>query len=288
LRRSELGKERKGVKEMKVKIVVRVLLFASILAFGQTAHPVLGEDLPRSSYDPGASGNAKKQQQSGVAAALKKINPQDKDYGAVIEQGRIAVFEQTTEDFYWWSCMVLTALLLLSVVYIAWLWRERGIRLSVSGDIVAQVYNSYVAARAKALEAIEAHNRLARRYNAQSLELVAVREASTAKETAQGSKDGIEEAEKLRSRRRKTAAEPVAEGPASPSSDSIPGSPELQEVSAGEIAGDDVCQLQERIRQLTAQNKAGEQKIANLRTQLGRAHHSLEDLRGSAPTGRPS
>jgi hypothetical protein len=275
---------------MKFKTVVWVLLLTPAIALGQAGNAGLGGNRPRSSYDPGAAGGANGQQQSGVSAALQKINPQNKDYGAVIEHGRIAVFEQTTEDFYWWSCMILTMLLMLSTMYTVWLWRERDFRLSISGDIVAQLYNSHIAARAKAIETIDKHNQLVRRYNAQSVDLAAMREVNTQKETSAGSKDGIEAADKLRSKRAKHASEAaVVDSSASPI-DSAPAQVEVLELAAEDVASEDVSQLQELVRQLTAQNKAqnkaSEQKIANLRTQLGRAHHSLEDLRGNAPTGR--
>jgi hypothetical protein len=55
---------------------------------------------------------------------------------------------------------------------------EREMRLKVSADIVSQLYNSYVTARAKALDAIQAHNDLAKRYNAKLLEIAAIRVAN--------------------------------------------------------------------------------------------------------------
>ena len=75
--------------------------------------------------------------------------------------------------------MVLTVLLILAVMHIAWLWREREIRLRISGDIVSQLYNSYVTSRAKAMEMLDQHNKLARRYNA------TVEETATAKAEAE-------------------------------------------------------------------------------------------------------
>ena len=117
-----------------------------------------------------------------------------------------------------------------------------------------------------------------------------MREVNTQKETSAGPKDGIEAADKLRSKRAKPASEPTLVGHPASLVDSIPAEAEVQEITSGDVASDDVSHLQELVRQLTAQNKAqnkaSEQKIANLRTQLGRAHHSLEDLRGNAPTGR--
>jgi hypothetical protein len=275
---------------MKIKIKVCALLLVPALAFGQAGTAGLGSNRPRSSYDPGAAGLAKSQQQSGVATALQKINPQDKDYGVVIEQGRIAAFEETLDNFYWRSCMVLTVLLMLATMYIVWLWRERELRLRISADIVAQLYNSHVAARAKAIETIEKHNQLVRRYNAQSVEIAAMREAITQKETSSGSKDGIEAADKLRSKPAKLTPEPTADDLPEPPIAGAPVQVDVQELAAEDMESADVSQLQEMIRQLIAQNKsqkqAGEQKIANLRTQLGRAHSSLEDIRGKAPTGK--
>ncbi|HTF69523.1 MAG TPA: hypothetical protein VK638_43275, partial [Edaphobacter sp.] len=69
---------------MKFKTVVWVLLLTPAIALGQAGNAGLGGNRPRSSYDPGAAGGANGQQQSGVSAALQKINPQNKDYGAVI------------------------------------------------------------------------------------------------------------------------------------------------------------------------------------------------------------
>ncbi len=274
---------------MRRKMILGALLLAPVLAFGQAGTTGVNTERPRSSYDPGASLNAKGQQQSGVAAALEKINPQDKDYGKVIDEGRIALFQQTVEDFYWRSCMVLTVLLMLAWLYIAWLWRERDMRLNVSADIVAQLFNSHVAARAKALETIDLHNKLARRYNAKCQELAEAREANVEKESLASSKDGMEAAKKLHSKPAKPPVQASEDETSQPAeADSGVKQREVQEVVPAEMPAGDINQLHERLQKLTAQNRASEQKIANLRTQLGRAHHSLEDLRGNASPSRQS
>lgn len=274
---------------MKMRMIGCALVLAPILAFGQTGTEGVNTEPPRSSYDPGASLNAKGQQQSGVAAALQKVNPQDKDYGQLIDQWRIALFEQTVDDFYWRSCMVLTVLLSLALLYIVWLWRERDLRLNISADIVAQLFNSHVASRAKALETIDLHNKLARRYNAKCLELTEAKEANAEKKSLASSKDGMEAAEKLHSKPTKPTVQASDDETFQPAeTDSGLNQRETQEVLAGEMSAGDISQLQDRLQQLTAQNRASEQKIANLRTQLGRAHHSLEDLRGNASPSRKS
>ena len=58
-------------------------------------------------------------------------------------------------------CLVLGASLLGN----GWLLRERERRLTISADIVAQLFNAYVGSRAKALEVIGKHNALVERYN---------------------------------------------------------------------------------------------------------------------------
>jgi Ran GTPase-activating protein (RanGAP) involved in mRNA processing and transport len=55
-----------------------------------------------------------------------------------------------------------------------------------------------------------------------------------------------------------------------------------------DLESEDVVELKERVRQLAAQKKASEQKVANLRTQLSRAHYSLQTYRGDVPNGRPA
>ena len=266
---------------MKMRAIICMAMLTPVLVFGQ-----VGGNRPRSSYDSAAQAGTKGQQQSGVSTALQKVNPQDKNYGAAIEQGRIAVLEQTVEDFYWWYCVVSTGVLFLLVMYVMWLWREREMRLKVSADIVSQLYNSYVTARAKALDAIEAHNNLAKRYNAKLLEMAAMSQASTNKEGKTAAKESIEEAEKLRTKRSNltretTPVETNIVGQDTSGTDNVP-EKKLEE----DFEGEDVEELKERIRQLAAQKKASEQKVANLRTQLSRAHHSLQTYRGDVPDGR--
>jgi hypothetical protein len=268
---------------MKMRAIICIAMLTPVLVFGQ-----VGGNRARSSYDPAAQADTKGQQQNGVAATLRKVNPQDKDYGAVIEQVRIAVLEQTVEDFYWWYCVVATGILFLLVMYVMWLWKEREMRLKVSADIVSQLYNSYVGARAKALDAIEAHNNLAKRYNTKLSEIVVMREASTKKEGTPAAKESMEEAEKLRTKGSKLAREttPVGTkiaGQDTSCTDNVPES----ELEKG-LEGEDVEELKERVRQLAAQKKASEQKVANLRTQLSRAHHSLRTYRVDVPDGRPA
>lgn len=257
---------------MRRKMIACALLLAPILAFGQTGTEGVNTERPRSSYDPGASLNANGQQQRGVAAALEKMNPQDKDYGQVIDQGRIALFEQSIEDFYWRSCMVLTVLLILSLIYIVWLWRERDLRLNISADIVAQLFNSHVAARAKALETIDLHNKLARRYNAKCLELAEAKGAEAEKEQKKTRKGDEKTADKL-------AENPAAEKEMKDGSRVTTQAFEIAEEGSSTETDDEnnaaeteITRLNGLVQNLQAQAKAQNQKISNLRSQLNRAH----------------
>jgi hypothetical protein len=268
---------------MKMRAIICIAMLTPVLVFGQVSG-----NRPRSSYDPAVQSATKGQQQNGVATTLQKVNPQDKDYGAVIEQVRIAALEQTVEDVYWWYCVVSTGVIFLLVMYVMWLWKEREMRLKVSADVVSQLYNSYVTARAKALDAIEAHNNLAKRYNAKLLEIAAMLVASTNKEGTTAAKESLEEAEKLRTKGSKLSREttPVETNIVGQDTSGIENVPETELEEDPE--GGDVAELKERVRQLAAQKKASEQKVANLRTQLSRAHHSLQTYRGDVPNGRPA
>jgi hypothetical protein len=269
---------------MKIKIIVCALLLVPALAFGQAGTAGLGSNRPRSSYDPGAAGLAKSQQQSGVATALQKINPQDKDYGVVIEQGRIAAFEETLDNFYWRSCMVLTVLLMIATMYIVWLWRERELRLRISGDIVAQLYNSHVAARAKAIETIEKHNQLVRRYNAQSVEIARVKAEAEGNEEKASRKEESKIVHTVQSDQENGVESAGSPGKAESSLSSRPGISSPGIVSDGDGNSGDLASL---VKTLQAQITAKDQKIANLRTQVNRAHSSLTEER-EGKNARPS
>ena len=261
---------------MKFKTLVLISLLTPAIALGQAGNAGLGGDRPRSSYDPGAAGRAKGQQQSGISAALQKINPQDKDYGAVIEQGRIAVFEETIEDFYWWSCMILTAFLMLSVMYIVWLWRERNLRLSISGDIVAQLYNSHVAARAKAIETIDKHNQLVRRYNAQSEAIARAKIEAEHNEEKSSRKEESKFVQKVQGDQQDGVEAVIFQSKTEASSSAPSISPSPGIVTGGDGPTSDLATL---VKTLQAQITAKDQKIANLRTQVNRAHSSLTEER---------
>ena len=50
------------------------------------------------------------------------------------------------------------ATVVILVLYVFWLFRERGNRLEISVNIVTQLANSYLYTRARAVDAIRRHN----------------------------------------------------------------------------------------------------------------------------------
>ena len=95
-----------------------------------------------------------------IERALKGINPCNVNYGGLLAEWRIAVVQETIENVYFWALIVFCGSLILSTSYIAWLLQERENREQITGAIIAQLSNAHVFARGKALEAIEAHNKL--------------------------------------------------------------------------------------------------------------------------------
>lgn len=268
---------------MKWKMFACTSLLVPVLGFGQTKSGGSQADRPRSSYDPAAASGVRQDRPGAISSALAKVNPGDKDYGAAVSEGRIALIEETVEDFYWWSCMVLTVLLMIATIYIVWLLRQRQLRLSISGDIVAQLYNSHVAARSKAFEAIEAHNQLVRRYNAQAAEILRVKLEA---EQAQEKEERKEEAKIVQNLQ---ADEEPSEDPTQRAKiDVSESSPKRKKSTIENLPpARPSVDLETLVRSLQAQITAKDQKIANLRTQINRAHSSLAEER-EGNNARPS
>ena len=257
---------------MRKELVLCTLLLAPALAFGQAGAAGVNRELPRDSYDPGAQAGLQANQKSMVETTLQKINPQNKDYGQVIELGRIPVMEETIEDFYWWAILVLCVLLIVGGAYICWLVREREVRLNISAEIVAQLYNSHIVSRAKALEAIEKHNRLADRYNAKCEELAATKAMALDKEQKRKRKGDADIASKLAEDPTNRNETNVERSIGESTTETGEGDEFTEAPSAGGDSGKETTRLNELVRSLQAQAKAQNQKISNLRGQLNRAH----------------
>ena len=257
---------------MRTKLLICILLLAPALVSAQTGTAAMEKEMSRSSYDPAARTGSRGGQKSAVESTLQRINPQNKDYGQVVEAGRIAVIEETVENVYWWSILGLAAIVILCLACICWLVRERQVRLNISADIVAQLYNSHVVSRTKAFDAIDRHNKLADRYNAKCEELAVALSATAEKERRRAKRREIDTASKL------AEDPPTGEETAIHVPSGRSGGETVDEENAddGKIVDEDsekeVTRLSELVRTLQAQSKAQNQKISNLRGQLNRAH----------------
>lgn len=96
---------------------------------------------------------------------LNGINPQNRDLGQCLSEGRQIAVRATIESVAFWTAIVNGLLLGATLLYLYWLLRDRARRLDVSVTLLTQVSNAYLDARDHALDAIEKHNRLADDYN---------------------------------------------------------------------------------------------------------------------------
>jgi hypothetical protein len=97
---------------------------------------------------------------------LDSINQRDIDYGAKLADVRQLFLGGTVENLYFWIMVGEGATVVILVLYVFWLFRERGNRLEISVNIVTQLANSYLYTRARAVDAIRRHNQLVDEYNA--------------------------------------------------------------------------------------------------------------------------
>ena len=102
---------------------------------------------------------------------LDSINQRDIDYGAKLADARQLFIGGTVENLYFWIMVGEGATVVILVLYVFWLFRERGNRLEISVNIVTQLANSYLYARARAVDAIRRHNQLVDEYNAMAEKL---------------------------------------------------------------------------------------------------------------------
>jgi molybdopterin converting factor small subunit len=246
------------------------------VACAQQSAPQLGASRPRSAYDPAAKAGAPTDSKSPVEKALHAVNPQDKDYGAVIQTGRLAAIEETFDNFLWWADLVLVAGFSLSLAGNYWQHLRSEDRLRISSAIVAQLYNSHIASRSEALEAIDKHNRLADMYNAKCDEMSRQQAAEAAAEQKRSTKgENLAAAKVAEQQLPETASAPRARAKREIVVDQVEAeSPDERDPSLSE--GDE-------IKLLKAQLAAREQKINNLRSQVNRAHTSLEQERKRSP-----
>jgi hypothetical protein len=227
----------------------------------------------RSSYDPMARGKGNGQPQGIVETTLAGVNPQNKDYGVAVGDWRKEVLENTIGRIYFWSLVVLSLGLGCSLMGNGSLLRERERRLSISADIVAQLYNAYVGSRAKALEVISRHNALVERYNRLSDEKSALALQLAGQKVEEGaSQMDYDRATQDKGIQQKT---PVDER-LFPANEDVEGDAGLPEV---DMLRAQLKDFETKLQRKDAQLQAKENQITNLRSRLTRAHNSLEGER---------
>ena len=262
-------------------IPIVILLLSWGVANGQQTKPWTAQStaIPqatssRSSYDPMARGKGTSQPKGLVETTLAGVNPQNKDYGAVVGDWRKEVFENTIGRIYFWSLVVLSLGLGCSLMGNGWFLRERERRLSISADIVAQLYNAYVGSRAKALEAISKHNTLVERYNHLDSEAANLRNRIST-ECAERSVTTTSDFDEARQQKPEEASPTKDEHT---DSRVAPREDEHASVDRRNLV-EKLQELEVKLQRKEAQLQAKENQISNLRGRLSRAHDTLEGQR---------
>ncbi|MDR5726952.1 MAG: hypothetical protein RB191_05740, partial [Terriglobia bacterium] len=154
-----------------------------------------------------------------------------------------------------------------------WLLRDRERRLTISADIVTQLFNAYIGSRAKALEMIARHNALVDRYNALDSQRQRLE-----KQIAELSEKPVQ-SELDFSQVRKGRGD--VEEPESSPATTVPNEPEKKEAEHPEVESlkTQLAEVETKLQRKTAQLQAKDNQITNLRERLSRAHDSLEEQR---------
>jgi hypothetical protein len=236
----------------------------------------------RSSYDPMVHQAQAKQPTGMIETTLAGINPQNRDYGAQVEEWRKEVLEDTLDQIYFWSLILLAMGLGISIAGNGWLLRDRERRLSISADVVTQLFNVYIGSRAKALEVIAKHNTLVDRYNTLDREKqrLADQIASSSSKPVQSELDFNQAREDRGASLQAPPAATAVVADASPVLETEPG--ELENLRA------QLSEVETKLQRKTAQLQAKDNQITNLRERLTRAHDSLEVQRGGKPGANQS
>ena len=241
-----------------------------VVVFLVSAATARGLQADRSSYDPMAHQAQPKQPTGIVETTLAGINPQNRDYGAQVGEWRKEILEDTLHQIYFWSLILLTIGLGISIAGNGWLLRERERRLSISADVVTQLFNAYIGSRAKALEVIAKHNTLVDRYNTLDSEKqrLADQIKSLSNKPVQPELDFNQARE---DRGTSTQAPPATTTVATDASPVIETEPaEINNLRA------QLSEVETKLQRKTAQLQAKDNQISNLRERLSRAHDSLE------------
>lgn len=246
------------------------LLAIVLLSLAATANAL---QAGRSSYDPMAHQWQTQRHKGIVETTLAGINPQNRNYGAVVGDWRKEVFENTLHQIYFWSLILLGMGFGVSLTGNGWLLRDRERRLTISADIVTQLFNAYIGSRAKALEVINKHNALVDRYNA--LDSQRQRLENQIAELSEKPVQSELDFSQVRQGRGDM------EEPQSTPAETVPNEPQKREAVYPEVESlkAQLAEVETKLQRKTAQLQAKDNQITNLRERLSRAHDSLEEQR---------
>jgi hypothetical protein len=248
-----------------------------VVVFLMSAATAGGLQADRSSYDPMAHQAQAKQPTGIIETTLAGINPQNRDYGVQVGDWRKEILEDTLHQIYFWSLILLTMGLGISIAGNGWLLRERERRLSISADVVTQLFNAYIGSRAKALEVIAKHNALVDRYN--TLDQEKQRLADQIRELSH--KPVQSELDFSQVREGRGAVDQAEFSTAT----IVPNNSQEHEVEHPEVENlrAQLADVETKLQRKTAQLQAKDNQITNLRERLSRAHDSLEAQRSTKP-----
>jgi hypothetical protein len=112
---------------------------------------------------PRVSGQSPRQPRNGAETwyefLLKQFNPRNFDYGAWLEKRREAFLEATVKEPYFWYSVSVTAGMLLMMAAYTKLYLDHRRSMSVTAEMMADVYSHDLLSRQTAAEAIEKYNR---------------------------------------------------------------------------------------------------------------------------------
>ena len=151
-----------------------------------------------SSYDPAAKQQSKSRE-GFVESALKRINPQNTDYGCQLDEARKLAVDQTIKSVDSWAVLVALGFLVLSFFIVLHQHRERNRREAIAAEFLAQYHNAWVDARAQAADAIHRYNELVHTTNSASEAAFRTPTSETAAAQARAIKADLGRAAKLQS-----------------------------------------------------------------------------------------
>jgi len=104
---------------------------------------------------------------SAVESAAHAVNPNDTNYGGILSQWHMQLVHDLLLSVEFWGLLCALVAMLLLLLYVLWLMRQRDQRLTVTVDIVLQLTNSRNFARYHNLRVIKIHNDFVERLNEQ-------------------------------------------------------------------------------------------------------------------------